>query len=284
MKWVNLISAGWLTALLAVASAQYDQAKAAYQRTDYDAAIRLLSPAAGKDAADWALLGMSYFGKADYKRSAEAFEKAVQLEPRNSEYINWLGKAWGRRAESASPFMAPTYASRARTQFEKAVMLDPANKEALNNLFDYYLEAPGFLGGGFNRAQALVDKISRLDPAEGHYAQAQLADKRKQFDEAEQQLRRALELAPRQVGRVIDLAKYLSKRGRIQESEAAFAQAENIAPDNPRILYERAETYVRDKRNLGQARELLKRYLSSKLTADDPPREKAEELLRKAGA
>jgi len=198
--------------------------------------------------------------------------------------VLWLGRAWGRRAESASPFMAPAYASRARTQFEKAVELNPANKEALNDLFDYYLNAPGFLGGGFDRAQALVAKIAKLDVAEGHYARAQLADKRKQFDEAEQQLRRALELAPRQVGRVIDLAKYLSKRGRVQESETVFAQAEKLAPESPRVMFERAETYIRENRNLDQAKVLLRKYLRSSLTPDDPPRDRAEDLLRKAGA
>jgi tetratricopeptide (TPR) repeat protein len=221
----------------------------------------------------------------DYKKATDAFEKAVASEPDNSEYVHWLGRTWGRRAESANPFMAPSYASRARQYFERAVMLNPHNQEALNDLFDYCLQAPGFLGGGFQKAEAIADRIAQIDPAEGHYARAQIADKRKEFDEAEQQLRRAFELAPRQVGRVIDLAKYVAKRGRFQESEAYFAQAEKMTPNNPRILYERAETYIRNGRNLDEARALLKKYISAtNLTPDDPPRSQAAQLLQKAGA
>ncbi len=273
-----------LVPAFAGAGSVYDEANAAYRRTDYERALRLLNSAAQQDARSWALMGMASFGLTDYNKATEAFEHAVQLEPRNSDYVHWLGKTWGRRAETASPFTAPVYASRARTQFEKAVLLDSSDKEALNDLFDYYLEAPGFLGGGLNRAEQLVNKISQLDQAEGHYARAQLADKRKQFDEAEEHLKQALELAPRQVGRLIDLAMYVSKRGRPQESEDYFAKAEKLAPDSPRILYNRAETYIRDKRNLDQARAMLKKYIGSQLTPDDPPREKAEELLRRAGA
>jgi cytochrome c-type biogenesis protein CcmH/NrfG len=266
---------------LTFAATPYEQSQALYHRTDYQAALKVLTPVEPKDGRTWELIGMSWFMQADYKRATDAFEHAIQMEPHNSEYVHCLGKAWGRRAESASPFMAPSYASRARQYFEQAVMLNPSNKEALNDLFDYCLQAPGFLGGGLNRAEVLVAKIEKLDPAEGHYARAQLLDKRKEFDAAEQQLRRAFELAPRQVGRVLDLAQYLSKRGRVQESEAAFAQAEKIAPNSPRLLYERAQTYIRDNRNLDQARELLKKYVSSTLTAEDPPREKALALLRK---
>ena len=265
-----------------MAAAPFDEAQHLYQRTDYQGALKILLPQATKDAQTWALIGQSYFMQADYKKATDAFEKAVNADPRNSEYVHWLGRAWGRRAESANPFMAAPYASRARQYFERSVMLDPHNKEALNDLFDYCLQAPGFLGGGFDKAKAIADRIAQLDAAEGHYAQAQLADKRKEFDRAEEQLRRALQLAPQQVGRVIDLAKYLSKRGRYQESDAVFAQAEKMAPNDPRVLYERAETYIDNNRNLKEARQLLQQYISAKnLTPDDPPRSRAEELLRK---
>lgn len=269
---------------VAMSGTPLEDARKLYGRTDYAGALKVLTSLKEKDAAAWSLMGQAYFMSADYKKSVEAFEKAAQLEPNNAVYLHWLGRAWGRRAESAMPLLAPGYATKSRGFFERAVELDPGNKEALNDLFDYYLQAPGFLGGGLSKAEALVKRIAALDPAEGYYAAAQLADKRKEFDKAEQALRRALELAPRQVGRAIDLAKYLSKLGRVQESEVVFAQAEKIAPNNPRLLYERAETYIRDKRNLDEAREMLRKYLSANLTPDDPPKSAAQELLRKAGA
>jgi hypothetical protein len=40
--------------------------------------------------------------------------------------------------------------------------------------------------------------------------------------------------------------------------------------------------YIQSGRNLGAARELLKRYLAASLTPDDPPRKEAEQLLKTA--
>jgi tetratricopeptide (TPR) repeat protein len=168
--------------------------------------------------------------------------------------------------------------------FERAVAINPSNGEAVNDLFDFYLQAPGFLGGGLQKAEDLAAHIAKMDAAEGHYAQAQIEDKRKEYDSAEQHLRRAAELAPRQVGRVLDVAMYLAKRGRIKESEAMFDQAARMAPNSPKVLFDRANTYIREHRNLDQAKQLLERYLRSPLTPDDPPRERAEALLKKIGA
>ena len=111
-----------------------------------------------------------------------------------------------------------------------------------------------------------------------------MADKKKQFDTAEEQLRRAIALAPRQVGRVVDLAKYLGKHGRYQESDAVFQQAEKIAPDSPRVMFAKAHSYIEQKRNLEEAKALLQRYLQSNLSPDDPPREEARKLLKQATA
>jgi len=265
------------------ATTPVEQARALYHRTDYDAALKLLLPLETKDGPTWELMGQSYFMQGDFKRAGEAFQKAVAADPARSGYHLWLGRAFGRRAETSSPFTAPGLASKARQSFEKAVELNPRNAEAMNDLFEYYLQAPGFLGGGLDKAAALAARIRDLDPAEFHFAQAQLAEKRKEWGTAEQQLRRAVDLAPRQAGRLLDLAKFLARQGRHQESDAAFQQAARIEPASPRILFERANTYIRTKRNIDQARSLLKQYLASPLTPDDPPREEAEKLLKQAG-
>jgi tetratricopeptide (TPR) repeat protein len=220
----------------------------------------------------------------EFKKSTEILEKAVAQKPDSSDLRLWLGRAYGRRAETAFPVSAPRLAGKARDQFEKAVELDPNNLAALADLFEYYLQAPGFLGGGKDKAASTAEKIAKLDPAEGYYATARLAEDRKEFSTAEQQLRKAIEVAPTQVGRILDLAKLLSKHGRVKESEAEFARAEKIAPRSPKILYARASAYIKAKRNLDQARSLLKQYLESPLTPDDPTREEAEKLLKSAGS
>jgi Flp pilus assembly protein TadD len=262
--------------------AEYARAQKLYAETDHRAVVQLLQGA--NDAASYALIGKSQYMLGDYKKATEALERAVAGEPGSSEYHLWLGRAFGRRAETSSPFTAPGYASKTRRAFEKAVELDAKNKEALNDLFEYYLEAPGFLGGGVDKAARLAQRIAQLDPAEGHYAQYRLAEKRKDWSSAEQQLRRAMELAPKEVGRVLDLAKFLARQGRERESEQVFAQARELAPGAPRVLFAQADAYIQAGKNFDKARALLKQYLAAKLSPEDPPRAEAEKLLRKIGA
>jgi tetratricopeptide (TPR) repeat protein len=258
------------------------RAEELYRHTDYRASLTLVRESGQTGGKALYLIGRDYFMLGDYKKAAEALQQAFSIEPANSAYAHWLGRSFGLRAETSSPFFAPMYASKARTYFEKAVALDANNEEALNDLFDYYLEAPGFLGGGYDKAEGIAQRIAERNPAEGHFAQAQLADKRRQFDTAEEQLRRAIDLAPRQVGRVLDLARHLARQGRIAESDAAFDRAEQLAPNSPKVAFARARMYIEQKRNLDRAKALLNQYLRSNLTPDDPSREQAEKLLREA--
>ena len=282
-RWLPLLLT--TVGLYAAGSAELDRARQLFGRSEYKAAVDVLAPVANSnDGPTQELLGKSYFMLGEFKKAAETFERATQVNPTSSIYFHWLGKAQGRRAETASPIFAPAYASKARTAFEKAVELDGKNIEAINDLFSYYLEAPGFLGGGLNKAADLAKRIQALDPVEYHYAMAQIADKRKDYSAAESHFRRAFEMAPRQVGRIVDLARYLSNHGKANESDALFAQAEKIAPNEPRVIFEKASHLVRSKKNLPEAKALLQKYLRSPITADDPPRAEAERLLKQASA
>lgn len=259
-----------------------DRAKELYQRTDYKASLQVLATDRAPNAATHGLIGKNYFMLGEWKQATESFEQAMALAPMNAEYALWLGRTYGRRAETANWMTAGFHASKTRQYLEKAVALSPHYNEALNDLFAYYLEAPGFLGGGLDKAEAIALRIGERTPAEYHFAEAQLAEKRKEYPAAERQLRLAMELAPREVGRVIDLATYLARRGRMEESDTVFAQAEKLAPNDPRIYFARAKVDVEHKRNLGEARQLLKKYLESGITPDDPPKQAAEKLLAQA--
>jgi len=257
----------------------YDRALELYNRTEYQASLQLLLPLREADPANLVLIGQNYFMMGDAKQSTEFFQKAVALDPNNSVYYHWLGRAFGRWAETGSMFTAMSHASKARQNFEKAIELDPHNSEAVNDLFEFYVEAPSFIGGGIDKAVRLADQIARLDAAEGQYAQARIEEKKKEYRRAEKHFRRAMELAPHQVGRVIDLAKFLAKRGRFEESDKAFLAAERIAPNAPKLMYARAAAYIQAKRNIEAAKSLLEKYLAAQLTPEDPPRSEARKLL-----
>jgi len=274
-----LIFFGAIT-LLAAGGARFEEARKLYNLTEFGKSLQVLQEVPNKDSAVWELIGKDYYGQGDFKKATDALEKAVALDPSSSDATLWLGRAYGRRAETSSPLTAPGYASRARQHFEKATELSPDNLEAQSDLFEYYLEAPGFLGGGFEKAASAAERISRLNASEGYWAQAKLAEKRKEYHTAEAHLRQAIDAAPQQAGRLIDLAKLFTRQGKNREADASLAKAEQIAPNSPRLLFAKAEIYVKSKRNLDVARRILQQYMSLTLTPDDPSKADAEKLLK----
>ena len=270
-----------LACALWAADPDVEHARKLFNYTNYDEALKVLQGIPSKTPEIWALIGRASYFEANYKQASDALEKAVGGDPGNSDFALWLGRAYGRRAETSSPFTAPGLASHARQMFEKAVQLNPNNIEALSDLCDYYIEAPGFLGGGMEKAEGIAERMARINPAEGHSAHARIAEKRKEYSSAEDHLRRAIDAAPQQIGRFVDLARLLYKQGRYQEGDVSLARADKVAPNSARLLYLKADLYIRSNRNLGEARELLKRYLTLTLTPDDPPRTDAMRLLKK---
>lgn len=280
MKKVVLLA---VFGLLAAASpAELRRAEDLYQQTRYKDALQAVQPLLGKNLDALVLAGRAAIGLNDFKKATEFLEKAAQLDPANANAHHWLGRAYGRRAETSLPFTAPHWASKARQSFERAVQLDPKNGEALNDLFEYYLQAPGFLGGGLDKAQGLLGKIQAVDAAEFEFAQAKLQEARKDFNSAEQHLKRAADLAPKSVGRVLDVARFFARQGRFQESFAWLGRAEKLSPKDPQVMFKTAQTYIDAKKNLPAARALLRAYMQQPLNPDLPTREEAEKLLKKA--
>jgi tetratricopeptide (TPR) repeat protein len=218
----------------------------------------------------------------DFKKATETLEKAAALDPGDSMILTWMGRAWGRRAETSFAFSAMSYATKSRAAFEKAVQLDPANAEAMDDLFDFYIAAPAIVGGGHDKARELLPSLAKCNPDAVYFAEARLAEDQKQFDLAEAHLRQAVLAVPGKVGQVLNLARFLARRGRFEESDRVFQQAREMAPNSPRVLFARAETWIRTRRHPDEARALLKKYLTANdLTPDDPPRSEALQLLKK---
>jgi tetratricopeptide (TPR) repeat protein len=219
----------------------------------------------------------------ELKQATDYLLKAAQEDPTSSDYMDWLGRIYGKRAETSSMLTAPGFANKARQAFEKAVDLDSTNRDALSDLFDYYLDAPGFMGGGYDKAAAIVNKTATIDPPEAFFERAKLAQKRKEYSSAEEHLRQAAAAAPHGVGYLINLAKLLAKEGRTQESEQVFRQAEEIKPNTPSIWYAHADVLIKQQRELAEARALLEKYMRASITPDDPPKQEAMKLLKQLG-
>ena len=223
------------------------------------------------DAASYNFLCRAYFAVNNWDRAISACEKAVSLEPNNSDFHLWLGRAYGEKADSVSFFSAAGFAKKVRTEFEKAVALNPRSAAARTDLAEFYLEAPGIVGGGQDKARAQADALASLNPAKAHWVNARLAEKNKDNDTAEKEYRGAIDASHGGANAWLNLAGFYRKTGRLDEMQDALKHAASAPMDQPEVLVDAASTLLRANRDLPFASQLLRRYLASNTVEQAPP-------------
>jgi len=229
------------------------------------------------DAHAHNLLCRAYFIVDNWEASAKACEKAVSLQPSNSDFHLWLGRVYGEKASHSNFLSAIGLAKKTHNEFETAVRLDPRNVEARADLAEFDVEAPGIVGGGKDKAEQQARDIAKLDPAQGELVQAWIAEKDKDLSGAEDHFRSAVNLSHGKPGAWLNLAQFYRRTGRVDKMKDAIKQAISADGSN-RVLMQAAEILNRTKRDIPQAVELLQQYLS-RPTVEDAPAFKAHYLL-----
>jgi tetratricopeptide (TPR) repeat protein len=223
------------------------------------------------DAVSYNFLCRAYFAVANWDRAISACERAVNLEPRNSQYHLWLGRTYGEKADSSNFLSAAGLAKKVRNEFERAVQLDPNNVAARVDLAEFYLEAPGIVGGGQDKARAQADSVARLNPAKAHWIRGRLAEKNKDMPTAETEYRAAIDASQGGANAWLNLALFYRKAGRLDEMHDALKKAAAAPMDQPEVLVDAASTLLRANRDLPFATQLVRRYLSSTTVEQAPP-------------
>jgi tetratricopeptide (TPR) repeat protein len=234
---------------------------------------------AQKDAEAHHLLSRAYLALSDYDKAIREGERAVELEPNSSDYRLWLGRAYGRKAEHASWFSAASLAGKMRDQFERAVQLNGSNIDARTDLAEFYVEAPSFMGGGKDKAEAQANSIAPKDAATAHWIRAKLAEKDKNYAAAEAEYKAAIADGNRP-DMWLSLASFYRRQGRLAEMDQAVnkAVAEEKHPTSSSALFDAASLLIRAGRT-PQAANFLTKYLSSKEKVEDAPAFQAHYLL-----
>ncbi len=233
--------------------------------------------AAPNDAESQNLLCRAYLALTNWDASLAACQKAVALEPGNSQYHLWLGRGYGEKATHSNFFSATGLAKKVRNEFEAAVRLDPKNVEARADLAEFYVQAPGIIGGGTDKAATQAQQLASLDPAQAHLVRAHIAEKDNNQADAEREFRAAIQVSGGKPGTWMNLAQFYRRTNRLDEMREAIQRAAS-APNNQHVLVAAAEALIRTKRDLPVAAELLRRYLASE-TVEDAPAFKAHYLL-----
>jgi len=234
---------------------------------------------APEDAQAYNLLCRAYYHVQQWDEAISAGQKAVELDPGNSEYHLWLGRAYGEKAERASWFAAIGLAKKVRKEFEQAVQLDGRSVGARTDLAEFYSEAPGFLGGGKDKARAQAQQISAIDLAAGQQIQAMVAEKENNFAAAEDEYRSAIKISGNQASYWLNLASFYRRRGRFSEMEDAIRQASSAEVRRGDVYLDGAELLYRAGRNFPAAAQLLRTYLASETKSENAPAFQAHYLL-----
>ncbi len=230
------------------------------------------------DAESYNLLCRAYFAVGNWDRGISACEKAVSLQPDNSHYHLWLGRIYGEKADNANFLSAARLAGKVRTEFEKAVQLSPNSADARTDLAEFYLEAPGIVGGGQDKAEAQARSLASLDPVKSHWVTGRIAEKKHDSAAAEREYRAAVEASHGNAIAWLNLAFFYRRAERLDDMEDAINHAASAQMNRPEVLVEAAETLIRSGRNYQEAADLLRRYLANS-TVEEAPAFKAHYLL-----
>jgi tetratricopeptide (TPR) repeat protein len=236
----------------------------AYENGDYARAVLELQAAAAKEPQNGdiqLLLTKSYLELQERDAAITSAEKAVAIDPQSSVFHEWLGRAYGEKADHASMFTAPGLARKTHREFEIAVQLDEKNFAARQALIEFDCAAPGLVGGGEEKAKPEIAKLESMDAAEWHYALGNCRRQKKDFADADVEFQLALESHPKSAELIFDIGDYAVRRGQAERLMEVADLGTTVTAADPRGMFYRAVGFVLKNERQEEAERLLREYL-----------------------
>ena len=223
-----------------------------------------------RDAAAAFYLGRIAMEERKNDRAADYFEAAAKLDPKNGTYFLWLGRAYGREAQQANVLRQPGLAKRTKAAWEKAIELDPDNLDARADLIQYYVQAPGFLGGSTAKALEQAEEIRKRNPLRGYLELGALYEREKKLAEAEKAyLAASKEKSDRHVGEY-RLGLFYQGSGAYDKAFELFESMIAANPSEYGALFQIGKTGAMSGQRLARAAEALEAYLQTTPGRNDP--------------
>ncbi len=209
--------------------------------------------------------------RGDYDKASDLLEKAVAQNSRIAEYHYWLGSAYGQRAQKANVLSQAMLARKTKEEFELTVKLDPRHQDGRFGLIDFYLIAPGFMGGSEEKAAAQAGELRKIDPLAGHRAWARIYRHQKKDDLARKEMLDAVREQPAspRAHYYLGMTWMAEKnfKSALDEFESAIRLDAAFAPS----WFRAGQSAALGAINLPRGEELLRKYLSTKPDIDAPP-------------
>jgi tetratricopeptide (TPR) repeat protein len=279
LRWLLLTLFLSATLLAADAVASPGDLLAAGRVDDVIASLQAQLKTTPENAAAYHYLCRAYYSVGDWDRAISNCEKSVKLASDNSEYHLWLGRAYGEKADHINPFSAASLAGKLRREFERAVELAPNSVEARSDLAEFYIDAPGIVGGGLDKARPQAQALAALDPARSHYLNGRIAEKQKDPVAAEKEYRAAIDASQGNANDWLNLALFYRHGNKLDEMEQALVRAANAPQGQSEVLVEISEILQRQGRNLPAATQYARRYIASHNPSEKSPMFKAHYVL-----
>ncbi len=251
------------------------------------AAAEALTKAQPKNADAWIVLTQARIFAKQYEKAVVAGEKAVELAPDNAQSHYWLGNALGNRIGQVGMIGKMSMAPDLRDAFERAVKLDPALTDARQSLIEFYLQAPGAIGGGIDKAKAQSAAIGKYDRAAGLRSQVRIALHEKNWTQAIKFAEAALALKPDDTAMRQQLIVLYQEAKRWPEAYAAVKKWIAEAPKSNNAQYQLGRLAAESGQYLAEGEAALRAYLGMPREAQDPAPKNAHyrlgQVLAKAG-
>jgi predicted Zn-dependent protease len=215
-------------------------------------------------------LGRSYYKLHRWDDAIREISAAVQSAPSNGHYHLWLGRAYGEKAAHASIFAALSPAKKVGEEFELAQKLDPSNLEIRFDVLQFYLDAPGFIGGGMDKADAQARAIEQLNKRAGQVARARILEHDKKWADALNALTQSTLDFPRDPEVYEALADFHFKRNNFVDAEDGASRAMALRSWYPMALWIQAASRVQQGKDLGAAVDSLDRLAKGPIGEQDP--------------
>ncbi len=238
-----------------------------------------LFEADSKDATAAYWLGRIAYVERKLDNAASWFEKSADIEPKNAWTHHWMGVAYGRQAVGANKFRQAILARRTKAAFERAIALDPDLLESRQYLLQYYLIAPGIVGGSMEKARAQAAEITKRDPVRGHLARGAIYDREENAEGAEREYLAAIKAAPDSLEAYYGLALMYQ---RTKQYARAFDTYERVLvrrPTETRARYLIGRTAAISGERLDRAEQTLREYLRPRPDASQQGNASAHYLL-----
>lgn len=217
-------------------------------------------------------LGRALVAQDELEKAVVSLERAATLDPASSEIQQWLGRALGFLAARANVFRQASLAPRVRRAFERAVELDANNVEARLDLLEYYVQAPGIMGGSLEKARAQASEIARRDRMRGYRAAGRIADKDKHFEAALAEYARAASEFPDRLEPALWAANVHVARKNYGKAFEALEGFLARNPSNMPACFHLGRVAAMSGDRLERGEECLTRYVAYEPKKDEPQR------------